>query len=223
MNKKLLMVVDYQKDFVDGTLGFEAAKKLETKIADKVEKALADGWDVAFTLDTHYRNVYFNTREGRNLPIIHTIKGEEGWKLYGMLEKYMYSDKVILIEKTSFGSRLNTHLVDNVYTDIELCGVVTNMCVITMAVCVQTVFSNANITIDAECCASFDKELHVKALDIMESMQMKIINRCMCIPVDTLHNTNHNGTTIHSDIMYVPVLGKKTLNHISETASYQGR
>jgi nicotinamidase/pyrazinamidase len=183
MNKKLLVVVDYQTDFVDGTLGFDDAKKLETKIADKVEKALADGWDVAFTLDTHYRNVYFNTREGRNLPVIHTVKGEAGWKLYGLLEKYMYNDKVILIEKTSFGSRLNYHLLDNTYSDIELCGVVTNMCVISMAVCVQTAFNNANITIDASCCASFNKDLHDKSLDIMESLHMKIINRSQCVEV----------------------------------------
>ena len=32
--KKLLIVVDYQKDFVDGALGFDGAEKFEKPIAD---------------------------------------------------------------------------------------------------------------------------------------------------------------------------------------------
>ena len=35
--KKLLIVVDYQKDFVDGALGFPGAEKLALPIQEKIE------------------------------------------------------------------------------------------------------------------------------------------------------------------------------------------
>ena len=38
--KKLLVVIDYQKDFVDGTLGFNKAINLEKGIYDKINQYL---------------------------------------------------------------------------------------------------------------------------------------------------------------------------------------
>ena len=47
--EKLLVVVDYQKDFVDGALGFETAEQLDQVIANKIEEYLKSGQDVIFT------------------------------------------------------------------------------------------------------------------------------------------------------------------------------
>ena len=66
--KKLLVVVDYQKDFVNGALGFAQAETLEEPIAKQVQEALADGWQVLFTFDTH-DSQYLSSREGQFLPI----------------------------------------------------------------------------------------------------------------------------------------------------------
>ena len=49
--KRLLLVVDYQKDFVDGALGFPGAEALDGPIAAKIAACRAAGDDVAFTLD----------------------------------------------------------------------------------------------------------------------------------------------------------------------------
>ena len=78
----MLIVVDYQNDFVDGALGFEGAELLDKPIAEKISEYRAAGDVVAFTYDTHHRD-YMQTQEGRNLPIPHCIEGTEGHKLYG--------------------------------------------------------------------------------------------------------------------------------------------
>ena len=82
--EKYLFVIDYQKDFVDGALGFPGAEKLDAGIAAKVRQ-YGKG-HVIFTRDTHFEN-YLETREGRNLPIVHCVKGTPGWELYGALPR----------------------------------------------------------------------------------------------------------------------------------------
>ena len=66
--KKLLLVVDYQTDFVNGALGFPGAEKLDSLIAKKIAQYRSERGDVAFTMDTHRTN-YLDTQEGRKLPI----------------------------------------------------------------------------------------------------------------------------------------------------------
>ena len=51
--KELLIVVDYQKDFVDGALGFAGAEALDGPIAQRIAQVRAGGGDVIFTMDTH--------------------------------------------------------------------------------------------------------------------------------------------------------------------------
>ena len=80
--KKLLLVVDYQTDFVAGALGFPGAERLDGPIAAKISAYRSAGDTVAFTLDTHGEN-YLQTLEGRNLPVPHCLRGTPGWMLYG--------------------------------------------------------------------------------------------------------------------------------------------
>ena len=82
--KRLLMVVDYQNDFVDGALGFPGAEKLEKPIADKIAAYREAGDEVAFTFDTHRRD-YLDTQEGKNLPVAHCVEGTPGHDLYGQV------------------------------------------------------------------------------------------------------------------------------------------
>ena len=127
--KKVLVVVDYQNDFVDGALGFDRAKALENGIIRQVESVLSDGGCVFFTLDTHTEN-YLTTREGKNLPILHCIKNTPGHKLYGGLDKFMGRNGVRMVEKSCFGSFALAEMIKSavgIPDSIQLCGVVTNM------------------------------------------------------------------------------------------------
>ena len=102
---KLLVVVDYQKDFVDGALGYAGAEKLEGPLYDRVRSALAAGWKVIFTRDTHAPD-YLDTREGCFLPVPHCIEGSEGWRLYGKLAGFeaAENESIAFVDKPTFGS-----------------------------------------------------------------------------------------------------------------------
>ena len=100
--KKLLVVVDYQKDFVDGSLGFSGAELLDAPIAAKIAAYHAAGDDVVFTFDTHTPD-YLSTQEGRKLPAVHCVRGSEGWELYGETAKAAREDD-LRFEKPTFPS-----------------------------------------------------------------------------------------------------------------------
>jgi nicotinamidase-related amidase len=183
---KILLIVDYQNDFVDGSLGFEDAKLLDDKMIERINQAYQDNYFILYTQDTHFEN-YLRTQEGKRLPIMHTVCSTHGWDLYGktkVLIEYIkkYHDKrVYRIMKSSFGStdlfRILDHPQFKDIEEIEICGVVTNMCVISNAIICKTTLPEARIIINAELCAAPDKDLHEQALNVMASMQMDIINR----------------------------------------------
>lgn len=181
---KLLVVVDYQNDFVEGTLGFAAASAIDAGIAARVQAYLATGEQVLVTYDTHTEN-YLQTREGRALPVMHCVKDTVGWQLYGQTQQAVAmtccSAQVHMLEKNSFGMSPKSliQLAQNLgeITAIEIVGVVTNICVISNAVLLQAQWPQAQITVDAALCAGFDEALHEKALDVMEGLQMQVVHR----------------------------------------------
>jgi nicotinamidase/pyrazinamidase len=178
---KLLLVIDYQNDFVDGTLGFEKAKTLEEAIYDKVNKYLENGDKVVFTYDTHYED-YLETREGKNLPVRHCIKDTDGHQLYGKINNFRNVENTLHYIKEGFGIspkdmiKLTNEIGEDI-KEIEIVGVVTNICVISNVVMFQAQYRNADIIVDGSLCASFDDTLHEKALDVIEALQVKVINR----------------------------------------------
>ena len=184
--KRLLIVVDYQNDFVDGALGFEGAELLDKPIAEKISEYRAAGDVVAFTYDTHHRD-YMQTQEGRNLPVPHCIEGTEGHKLYGETA-LMARDMDEVYYKPTFGSselfaRLSkaqaiaASLGREPFESIELVGLVSNMCVLSNAVIARSACPNVQIIVDAACTAAPDPALNEKALDILEALQVSVINR----------------------------------------------
>lgn len=168
---KLLIVVDYQNDFVTGALGFKQAEDIKPAILEKIQKYRSNGDKILFTLDTHTDN-YMDTLEGKHLPIPHCIKGTHGHKLSGINP----SENDVIIEKPSFGSaELFEYLKGKNYESIELVGIVTNICVISNAIIAKAALPEIPIIIDSKCVASADDELHHKALDVMHSLQINIL------------------------------------------------
>ncbi len=184
--KRLLIVVDYQNDFVDGALGFEGAELLDGRIARKIDEYREAGDYISFTFDTHHKD-YLETQEGRNLPVPHCIEGTHGHDLYGRVAERMHdSDDVFL--KPTFGS---TALFERLlkrqsvaegidalpFESIEVVGLVSNMCVLSNAVIARTACPNVPIIVDASCTAAPDPVMNEKALDVMEGLQIKVTNR----------------------------------------------
>ena len=173
--RKLLVVVDCQKDFIDGALGFEGADKIIPGIIARIDEYKAAGDEVVYTLDTHTED-YMNTQEGRNLPVPHCIKGSEGFALDSVLAPHLEDCKAF--EKPTFGSMdLADYIRSNAseYSVIELCGLVSNICVISNAVIAKAAAPEAEIVVDSKLTASFDPALHDAALAVLGGIQVRVI------------------------------------------------
>jgi len=129
---KLFVVIDCQKDFIDGALGFDGAEKILPGIKAKIKEYKDRGDEVVYTLDTHTED-YLNTQEGKNLPVVHCVKGTEGHALAEELREDLSDCKCF--EKPTFGSMdLANHIQQKEYESIELAGLVSNICVISNTV-----------------------------------------------------------------------------------------
>ena len=175
---RYLFVIDYQNDFVDGALGFPGAEALDAGIAAKV-RAYGRG-HVLFTRDTHFEN-YLSTREGRLLPVPHCLKGTQGWELYGETAIAVAEVGAPAIDKLVFGMDISDPAIAAVLPEsadeIELVGLVSNICVISNACVLQAKYPEARIIVDAKLTASMDAAMHEKVLDVLEGFQVKVINR----------------------------------------------
>ena len=176
--ERYLFVIDYQNDFVDGALGFPGAQTLDAGIAAKV-RAYGPG-HVLFTRDTHFDN-YLSTREGRLLPVTHCIKGSRGWELYGETAAACAEVQAPAIDKLVFGMDVTdpatAAVLPETADEIELVGLVSNICVISNACVLQAKYPEARIIVDAKLTASMDPVMHEKVLDVLEGFQVQVINR----------------------------------------------
>lgn len=174
--KKCLIVVDFQNDFIDGALGFDGAIDIKNSILQKIRTFHEENQDVLFTLDTHSDD-YMRSEEGQNLPVIHCVRGTDGHHLQKDVKEES-NEHDLFFQKPTFPSlELGNYLKDRDYDEIELCGLVSNICVISNAVIAKAASPNAHIVVDAQATASFDKELHEKALDVMEGLHIEVRNR----------------------------------------------
>ena len=172
--KKVLLVVDYQKDFVDGALGFAGAETLDEPICRRIEEAREAGWDVWFTHDTH-TEAYLDTQEGKRLPVVHCIKDTDGWQLYGKTAK-MRKEGDVCFCKGALGSReLLQYLMEQPVDEMELCGLVSNMCVLSNAIVVKAACPECRVAVNEKLTMSFDNDLHAKAMDVLRGVQVDVL------------------------------------------------
>ncbi len=173
--KKLLVVVDMQKDFVDGALGTKEAVAILDNVVNKIENF--DG-DIIVTYDTHPEN-YMETQEGKNLPVPHCIKGTDGWKLDAKVQAAIDKRVYKAIEKPTFGStELSEYIKANYNPDeieIELVGLCTDICVVSNALLMKAHFIETKVSVDARCCAGVTPESHRAALTTMKMCQVNVI------------------------------------------------
>lgn len=170
---KTLIVIDMQKDFIDGSLGTKEAVGIVDNVKKKIEEYLKNGDEVIFTRDTHQEN-YMDTNEGRHLPVIHCIEETEGWEIRPELidaVKKRGSGNVTIINKPSFGY---TGWGDFEFEEIELVGLCTDICVVSNALILKALFPEIKISVDAAACAGVTPESHNAALTTMKMCQIEI-------------------------------------------------
>jgi len=174
--QRCLIVVDYQNDFVSGSLGFSGAELLDPLIAEKIKKYRAKGDVILFTFDTHSPD-YLKTQEGKNLAVPHCIKGTTGHDLFGETGKLMREGDKRFYKGTFGSDELYEYLKATSFERIEIVGLVSNICVISNAVLAKTAQPETPIVVDAGCTASHDPNLHKAALDIMIGLQIRVARK----------------------------------------------
>ena len=196
---KVLVVVDMQNDFIDGSLGTDEAKAIVDKVEKRVADALAaEDTIVLFTRDTHQQN-YLQTQEGKILPVEHCIKGTLGWEIVEPLMQYVDSGRVAVLDKPNFGSiklpeTLHTMLTAEIgatfsdfdvweepkkskkLEEIELCGLCTDVCVISNALILKAAFPDIPVKVQEELCAGVTPQTHKNALEAMKMCQVEVID-----------------------------------------------
>lgn len=183
--KKILIVIDSQNDFITGALRNEEAIKAVPNIVKKINEF--DGDYILVTMDTHESN-YLETNEGKKLPVVHCVKGTEGWQLQEDIKKMLIEfdakegKNVLYFLKPTFGSQAMAECLelDEAFEgnlDIEYVGFCTDICVVSNVLMEKAIlYDRANITVDASCCAGVTPESHKAALTTMKMCQINVIN-----------------------------------------------
>jgi nicotinamidase-related amidase len=170
--KKLLIVVDMQNDFIAGSLGTPKARMILPNVKAKIERYGQNGDKVLFTRDTHYDN-YLTTQEGKYLPVVHCIEGTEGH----LIASELNTDGCDVFDKPVFGSlELAKQVAADGFDEIELCGLCTDICVVSNALILKAQLPETPITVDAGCCAGVTEESHEAALLTMKMCQINVVN-----------------------------------------------
>ena len=173
-----LIVVDMQKDFVSGALGTAEARDIVPRVAERIADGIRRGEHIIFTRDTHMEN-YLDTQEGKKLPVPHCIQATEGWEIVEPLRAYTVGRAVI--DKPTFGSQVLGELLaeagrrENIER-VTLVGLCTDICVISNAMLIKAFLPEAEIAVDAACCAGVTPQSHQNALAAMRMCQITVEN-----------------------------------------------
>ena len=181
---KVLVIVDMQKDFIDGTLGTTEAVAIVDNVVKRIENSA--GELILFTKDTHQDN-YLATAEGKKLPVPHCIEGTSGWQVNeSVLAAWRKNDNTIIVPellentftKPVFGSTKLVNFLESRISDIseiEILGLCTDICVISNAIMIKNFIEDVPISVNAACCAGVTPQSHEEALNVMRMCQIDII------------------------------------------------
>ena len=164
---KTLIVIDMQNDFIDGSLGTKEAVLIVQNVKKKIIEYKSKGYEIIYTRDTHNSD-YLNTSEGKRLPVEHCIKGSYGWQIADGI----YAEGSEIIDKPSFGY---TGWADRRFTDIEIVGLCTDICVVSNALILKALYPDTQIKVDSKSCAGVTPETHSAALETMKMCQIDVI------------------------------------------------
>ncbi len=168
--KRYLIVIDVQKDFVDGALGTAEAVAIIPRVKEKIAEYKKRGDEIIYTRDTHGES-YLATNEGRHLPLVHCIKGTDGWQLYDGI----YNEGSRVIDKPSFGFNGWSSYITEEDASIEIIGLCTDICVVSNALILKALFPNAIISVDPSACAGVTPATHEAAISTMKMCQIEMI------------------------------------------------
>lgn len=185
---KILVVVDMQKDFINGSLGTKEAEVIVPRVKSIIDEYVnTDDAKILFTKDTHHEN-YLNTSEGKNLPVVHCVEGTDGWQIPDELlenidlQNLQLFRDVIVVSKPTFGFQFIDRCIreffgldESCIDEIRIVGLCTDICVVSNALILKAAFPEVPIVVDSSACAGVTPEKHEAALEVMRSCQINVI------------------------------------------------
>ena len=173
--KKILIVVDMQNDFIDGSLGTKEAVAIVDNVVKTIEEF--DGLVIA-TRDTHQEN-YMETNEGRHLPVVHCVENTEGWQIRKEVLEAVEQKEHLIIGKPTFGSEKLIETLKDIdekesIENLTLVGLCTDICVVSNALMVKAAFYEKDVKVLKDCCAGVTPDSHEAALTTMKMCQIEV-------------------------------------------------
>lgn len=183
---KALIIVDMQEDFISGALGTPEAQAIVPNVVDRLKFHENTDTIILFTKDTHYDDTYAGSMEGTKLPVSHCMINTPGWSIVRPIhDEFKHGNYATVstesvingrVIKSTFGSWDLIDVLANYDLDeIELCGVCTDICVVSNALMLKAAFPETPIIVNASCCAGVTPEKHAAALEVMKSCQIDVI------------------------------------------------
>ena len=170
---KVLIVVDMQNDFIDGSLGTKEAVGIVNRVAEVMESFEGA---VICTRDTHFAD-YLNTSEGRKLPVEHCLEGTKGHALRDEIQKMAEKKHAVVMNKITFGAKNLPEEIEKMTGGVpESVGLCTDICVISNAILLKAFYPEVPIFVDASACAGVTPQSHKNALEAMKVCQIDIVN-----------------------------------------------
>lgn len=183
---KVLVVIDMQNDFIDGSLGSPEAQAIVSAVVKKIKECAADSqYAIFYTRDTHYEN-YLTTNEGKYLPVEHCIFRTHGWQINDDVRCASEGATWAEVQnKFTFGMQDIAPMIGSIpdvcsfdnpeVESIEIVGLCTDICVVSNALILKAVFDETPITVYQDCCAGVTPAKHEAALEVMRSCQINVI------------------------------------------------
>lgn len=174
--RKYLLVIDMQNDFIDGVLGTKEACAIVPNVVKHLHAAEGEGREIIFTQDTHHTD-YLQKAEGKLLPVPHCIACTKGWQLHPSMTPFAKH----ISRKPTFGSIELVEEIkqvaqkDGINLDIALCGVCTDICVVSNALLLRAHFPEATLRVYADACAGVTPASHDAALMVMRACHVQVM------------------------------------------------
>lgn len=176
IDRNILLVIDMQNDFINGTLGTKEAEAIVPFVEQFIRRADDKGFDIIFTQDTHTDTTYLTSREGRKLPIKHCIYGTKGWEIPKDLQRA--APHAVYLCKSYFGAADWHDFFNHEDTGtVHVIGLCTDICVITNVLTLKTLYPNYNYVVHSGYCAGSTPEKHKAALEVLRSCQVSVFER----------------------------------------------
>lgn len=141
-----LVIIDMQSDF-------HPSDAVIKRVVEKIEKYKSNKCKIYMTMDTHDADEYGTLPESKKYPI-HCVMGTDGHALVDDVGTALalYRHDCTICYKNSFGS---TELINALLRDcapgdkIEICGVCTDICVVTNALMIRAALYKNEVVVDS--------------------------------------------------------------------------